>query len=88
MHRVEVIDAKEKTDPAGKLFAYDCRLMLTVGAREQNACIAPNGTDDNPALLAAVIRERRHILHEVELEDIHEEVDRRLVLAHNQGDEM
>ena len=39
-------------------------------------------------LRAAVIRQRRSILHEIELEDIHEEVDRRLVLAHNQGDEM
>ena len=62
--------------------------MLTVGACEQDARIASSRTHDDPAFRAAVVRQRRNILHELEPEDIHEEVDRRLVLAHNQRDEM
>jgi hypothetical protein len=88
VHRIEVIDAKEETDPAGKLVSNDCRLTLAIGAREQNASVTTGGTDDDPTLRAAVIRQRRNILYEIEPEDIHEEVDRWLVLAHNQGDEM
>lgn len=62
--------------------------MLTIGACEENARHTTNGTNHDPAFRATIIRQRRNVLHKLELQDIHEEVDRRLVLSHNQGDEL
>lgn len=88
VHHFEIINAKEETDPAGKLFSNDRRLMLAIGAREQNAGAATDGTNNDPTFRATVIRQRWNVLHELELQDIHKEIDRRFVLPHNQGDEI
>jgi hypothetical protein len=88
MHRFEIINAKEETDPPGKLHSDYRRLILAIGAREQNAGAAADRPNNHPAFRATVVRQRRNVLHELELQDIHKEVNRRLVLTHNQGDEI
>jgi hypothetical protein len=85
---LKIINAEEEADPAGKLLSNDGRLVLSVGACEQNAGACSDGTNNDPTFWAAVIRQRRNVLHELELQDIHKEVDCRLVLTHNQGDEL
>ena len=84
----EIINAQEETDPAGKLLANDRQLMLAIGACQQKAGAAACGPHNDPPLGPAVIRQRRNVLDESELEDIDEEVDRWLVLTHNQRNEL
>jgi hypothetical protein len=88
VHHFEIVDAKEEPDSAGKLLANDRRLMLAIGACEQDAGASTDGTNDDPAFRATVIRQRRNVFHEFELQDIHEEVDRWVVVSDNQGDEV
>ena len=59
----------------------------TIRACEQNAGATTDGANNDPAFRATVIRQRRNVLHELELQDIHKDIDRRLVLSH-QGDEL
>jgi hypothetical protein len=88
VHHFEIINAKKETDPAGKLPTNDGGLMLAIGACEQNAGAAISGANNDPAFRAAVIRQRRNVLHKLELQDIDKEIDRRFVLVHNQGDKL
>ena len=61
VHRFEIINAEEETDPTG-------------------------GANNDPAFWATVIRQRRNVFHEFELQDIQKEIDRWFVLSDNQGD--
>jgi hypothetical protein len=88
MHHFEIVNAKEETDPPGKLVSDYRRLIVAIGAREQNAGAPADRPNNHPAFRATVVRQRRSVLHELELQDIDKEIDRRLVLSHNQGDEI
>jgi hypothetical protein len=88
VHHLEIINAKEEADPAGELLANDRRLMLAIGACQQNAGAPTDGANNDPAFRATVVRQRRNVLHELEVQDIDKEIDRRFVLPHNQGDEV
>lgn len=88
MSRVEIIDTEKEADPAGELLANDRSLMLTVGTCEQNAGDTSGGTDNYPAFWATVIRKRRHVLHEVELQHSYKEIDCGLVLSHNKRNQL
>jgi hypothetical protein len=85
---VEIIDSQEETDPAGKLLANDRRLVLAVGACEQNAGNGPSGTNDDPSLRPPIIRQRWNVLDELELQDVHKEIDCRFVLSDDQRDQL
>jgi hypothetical protein len=87
VRRFKIINTEEKTDPAGKLVANDRRLMLAVGACEQNAGATSGGANDDPAFWPTIIRQRQNVLHELELQDIHKEINCWFVLSHNQGDQ-
>jgi hypothetical protein len=88
VHHFEIINPKEETDPSAKLFANDRRLTLAIGARKQNTGATTGGTNNDPAFRATVVRERRSVLHELELQSVYKKIDRRLVLPHDQGDEL
>jgi hypothetical protein len=88
VHHFEIINPKEQTDPAGKLLANDRSLPLAVGAREQNCSTTIDGTNNHPAFWPTVIRQRRNILDELELQDIDKKIDGRFVVLYNQGDEL
>jgi len=88
VRRFEIIDTEEEADPAGKLFANDRRLMLAVGACEQNAGATSGGANDDPAFWPAIIRQRRNVLHQLELKDVHKEINCWFVLSDDQGDQL
>ena len=88
VRRFEIINTEEETDPAGELIANDRRLMLAVRACEQNAGATSGGADDDPAFWPTIIRQRRNVLHQLELQDIHKEINCWFVLSHNQGDQL
>jgi hypothetical protein len=88
VRRFEIINTEEETNPAGELVANDRRLMLTVGAREQNAGATSGGTNDDPAFWPTIIRQRRNVLYQLELQDVHKEINCWLVLSHDQGDQL
>jgi hypothetical protein len=60
--------------------------LVAVGTCEQNACLASNGTNHNPTLRATVIGQRRCVVHQLELQDINEETDSRVVVPDDQRD--
>jgi hypothetical protein len=62
--RIEIVDAQEHSDAAGELPAHNACLLVAVGTREQNACLASVGTNHDPTLRATIIRQRRCVLHE------------------------
>lgn len=88
VRRFEIINAQEETDPPGTLLAHGRQLTFAIGAREQNAGSTADRTNNDPALRATVIRQRRNVLHELELQNIHKEVDRGFILPHNQGNQL
>jgi hypothetical protein len=88
VHHFEIINAKEEADPAGKLLSNERHLMLPIAACEQNAGAGADGTNNHPAFRASFIRQRRSVFDELELQDVHKKVDRRLVLTYNHGDEL
>ena len=81
--RFEIINPQEETDPAGKLFAHGRDLTLAISAREQDARRRAGRANHDPAFRPAVVGEGRHVFHELELQDVHKEIDRRVVLSHN-----
>jgi hypothetical protein len=83
---LEIIDAKKEADSASELLANDRPLMLAVGAREQKTSRRAAGTNNDPALRPAIIRQGWNVLHELELEDVYKEIDCWFVLAHHEGD--
>ena len=85
---VKIIDAEEEADAAGELVARDRRLAIAVGAREQDSGDRAGRPDDNPSLRAAVVRQRGNILDEIELQDVDEEVNRGIVFADDECDEV
>jgi len=87
VRRLKIIDTEEETDPAGELLANDRRLSLAVGAGEQNAGATSGGTDHDPPFRPTIIRQGRNVLHELELQDVHKELNGWFVLSHNQGDQ-
>ena len=88
VRRLEIINAQEETDPPRELIANDRLLSLAVGACEQNARTAGYWAHNDPALRTPIIRQRRNVLHELELEDFHKKIDGWLVLPHNQSNQL
>jgi len=84
---IEIIDAQEHTDATRKLLAHNACLLFAVRTREQNACLASIWTNHNPTLRAAIIGQRRRVFHQLELQDVNEEADSRIVVPDHQSDE-
>jgi len=84
---LEIIDAQEQSDPAGKLLAYDPGLMVTVRACQENAGCRTAGTHDNPALRTTIVGQRRTVLDQLEAQDVYEEGNRLVVIANDQSNQ-
>ncbi len=85
--RVEVVDAEEEADPAGRLLPDRRRLVVAVGAREQDAGLGAGWANHDPPFRAAVVGQRRGVLDQLEPEHIDEELDRRVVLLDDDRDQ-
>ena len=85
---VEVVDAEEEPDPAGDLAADSGRLVVTVGAGEQDAGRRARRPADDPALWTSVVGQRRRVAHQLEPEGADEELDGGVVVLHDDRDEV
>ena len=88
MAGIEVFHAQEEADTTGELPTDRLRLRFTVRAREPLACRRSRRTNNDPPLGATVVRAGRRILDEVKAEHSDKEVDRRVVLPHDEGNEL
>ena len=55
-------------------------LVGTIGAREKDAGLRARRPDHDPSLRAAIVRERRRVVDQLEAEDVNEEADGWVVL--------
>jgi hypothetical protein len=78
---------QEEADPACGLPSDDGRLTGTVRSRQQQAGLGTWRPDHDPPLRAAVVGQRRRVLHELETRRAHEEVDRLVVVVDHHRDE-
>lgn len=81
---LEVLDSKKQTDAAGELVTNRMPLPVTVSPRQQQAGMGTRRADDNPPLEATVVRRRRRVLDQLEPEHCRVELDRLVVVVHNQ----
>jgi hypothetical protein len=88
VRRREVTHPQEEADATRKLLPDDPYLKVPVRASQQDAGRGAAGSHDDPALGAAVVRERRLVFHEIEPQHAHEEIDRRFVLSNDEGNEL
>ena len=86
--RIKVVDAQEKADAAGELFAHDGGLRLAVGARQQQSGFGVRRADHDPALRAPVVGHRSRVFGELETEDVDKKPDRGVVVMDDKRDEM
>src|SRR5688572_9754955 len=86
--RAEIIDLQEKADAAGELVADDALLLFAVRPGDQNPGRSTWRAYDHPALRPPVVGKRRDIFDELEAQHADEEVDGRIVLLHDESDEV
>jgi hypothetical protein len=85
---VEVVDVEKQSHAARELVADRRLLPVAIRACEQDARLRVRRSHHHPALRASVVRERRRVLDQRKAEDVHEEVDRAIVVANDEGDEV
>lgn len=85
---IEVVNPEKQPDPSCKLLAHDGFLTITVGACEQYSRHRTGGTDDNPPLRPAVVRQRGYVFHEIEAQHTNEEIDCRFIFPNDQREEL
>ncbi len=61
--------------------------MVAVGTGQQEACLGVGGPDHNPPLGPAIVGERRRIVDKFESKDTNEELDCRVVVVNDDGDQ-
>jgi hypothetical protein len=76
------------TTTAAELQAHDARCRSPSAPGEQDAGLTPGRANDDPALGTAVIRQGRRVLHQLELQDVDEEANGRVVIADHGRDEL
>jgi hypothetical protein len=86
--RVEVVDTQEQSDPAGKLLPDGRSLFRPICPRQQQPRRAAFRPHDDPSFGPPVVRRRRRVLDEVEVENADEEVDGRVVVVDDQRREI
>jgi hypothetical protein len=86
--RVEIVDAKKQSDSARELFSDNRYLPFAICAREENAGFSAARAHDHPPLGPSIVRLRRDVLDKIKLQDVDEKVDRYVVIADDERDEM
>ena len=85
---VKVINAQEQGHPPRELVACGFELLLPVSAGQENACLGSRRAHHNPPFRATIVSERGAVLRQLEPEHGHEEIDSRILVAHDEGEEM
>ena len=85
---LEVIDAEEKPDASRELLADNLLLAVAVRARKQDPRCGTRWSHYYPAFGATVVRERWDVLDQLELQDVDEEVNGRVVFPHRERDQL
>jgi hypothetical protein len=63
-------------------------LAFAISAGEQDACLTSGGPHDDPPLRTPVVGQRRRVLDQVESQDLHEELDGRVVVVDHDRDQV
>ena len=84
---IEILDVKKESHPASGLVPDDTGLLFAVSPRKQQAGHGTWRPDYHPPLGTPVIGQGRGVLDELEAQGIHEEADRRVILADHKDDE-
>lgn len=80
----EVFHPQKQTDAARKLLPDHSNLVFAIGAGKEDACPASGRPDDDPTFRTPIIRQRRCVLHQLELKHVDEKPNSRLVVPHKQ----
>jgi hypothetical protein len=86
--RIEIINSQKASDPASKLLTDDAILICAVRACEQKAGRAAPRSNDHPTLGTAIVCQRRLVFDKLEAQHVHEKVDRGLVVANDQRNQL
>jgi hypothetical protein len=85
---VKLIDTQEETDATRALSAHLGALLIAVGTRQEEADVSARWAHDDPSLRPAIIGQRRHVLDELEVQDVDEKGESGIVLIYEQRDEV
>ncbi len=82
VRRLEVVHSEKEADAIGNLRTNGGGLLRPVGLREKQTGGRTGRANDDPALCAAIVGERRRILDELEPDGFNEELDCSVVVVH------
>ena len=85
---VEVVDPKEEGNPAVGLGPHDRCLALISCTGKQDSGLGTRWSHHHPAFPLSALGLRRCVLDEVEPQRVDEELDGRVVLVHDKGDQV
>lgn len=86
--RFEILDSEKEPYPSSDLVSYCFGLVRAISTSEQNAGPRARRTHNDPSLWTSIVGERRRVLYQLESERIDEEIDRRGVVVHHDGDKL
>jgi hypothetical protein len=87
VHGIEILHVEEETDPARCLPPDDSGLVFSVSPGEEQAGDGTWRPDYYPPFGPPVIGQGWGVLHQLEAKRVHEEADRWVVVADDDGDE-
>ncbi len=76
----KVVYAQEEANAAGVLVSNNCGLALAIRTAQEQPRLGARRPYDNPALRATVRGDGGRVFHELELQYVDEEPDRRIVV--------
>jgi hypothetical protein len=60
---LRILDAQEQTDATAKLVSDHTRLLVAISPGQEQPGLASHRSDDDPALRASIVCERRRVFH-------------------------
>jgi hypothetical protein len=84
VRRIEVFDSQEEANAARELLPDHGNLAFAIGAGKENACLDSGRPHDDPAFRTPIVRLRRCVFDQLELEHVDEEPNSAFVVPHNQ----
>jgi hypothetical protein len=77
---LEIFNSQEQSYAPRKLIPYGYALMVAIGARQENSRLPATRPDHDPPFRPAIIRRRRNVFEQFEIENANEEINRRIVI--------
>lgn len=87
VHGIEILHVEEETDPTRCLLPDDSGLVFSVSPGEEQAGDGTWRPDNYPPFGTPVIGQGWGVFHQLETKRVHEEADRWVVVADDDGDE-